>query len=263
MLKTLSENSVCSLSSGEDDEETLRSRLFNLSRSSMESDGVINTQRKSSTFSLFIENGEPKNSFDDEEELKDSFDVKGGVMANDHIKSGSDKMYQTYAEYYLKTRRSGSLAVPYNDYTSKQKTELEKVFDLFDLDNDEHLNQSDLQEVLEAIDPKIADKSNLDLMIADATQSENSKINFDQFHDYFGGTYYGRFSRFELRYAFELLDKDKDSYIGYDDLALMFDPLDWTQKKGVHIKKILEKMDFNNDGRVCFQDFKSMMNNYK
>lgn len=35
-------------------------------------------------------------------------------------KSG-DKLYETYAEFYLKTKRSGSLAVPYNAYSSKQQ----------------------------------------------------------------------------------------------------------------------------------------------
>jgi hypothetical protein len=31
------------------------------------------------------------------------------------------KIYNTYADFYLKTKRSGSLAIPFNDYVDKQR----------------------------------------------------------------------------------------------------------------------------------------------
>jgi len=64
---------------------------------------------------------------------------RSSANSNENSKSGS---FETYAEFYLKTKRSGSLAVPFNNYSNKQQNELEKVFDLLDLDNDGFLNKS-------------------------------------------------------------------------------------------------------------------------
>ncbi len=64
---------------------------------------------------------------------------RSSVASSNNAKSGS---YETYAEFYLKTKRSGSLAVPFNNYSNKQQEELQKVFNLLDLDNDGFLNKS-------------------------------------------------------------------------------------------------------------------------
>lgn len=77
---------------------------------------------------------------------------------------------------------------------------------------------------------------------------DNDKINFKEFGDYFGGTYFGRYTTMELSYVFNLFDKDNDYYIGYTDLKKLFDPID----KNININKILVEMDKNRDGRVCF-----------
>ncbi len=109
---------------------------------------------------------------------------------------------------------------------------------------------------------------------------ESNKINFQQFGDYYGGTYFGRFSRYELKYVFDLLDKDHDSYISEKDLDTLFAPIGWNTKFDLH--KMFMAMDRNKDGLVCFEgdhlkkfeiiiqqiifsflDFKAIMNNYK
>jgi len=80
---------------------------------------------------------------------------------------------------------------------------------------------------------------------------ESIKINYQQFGDYYGGTYFGRFNKYELRYVFDLFDKDRDGLIGKDDLRLMFDPVGWNDK--VDVEEIHSSMDYNCDGRVCFE----------
>ncbi len=47
----------------------------------------------------------------------------------------------TYAEFYLRTKKSGSLALPTSEYTSKQRAELRELFDLYDLDRDGFLGK--------------------------------------------------------------------------------------------------------------------------
>jgi Ca2+-binding EF-hand superfamily protein len=80
---------------------------------------------------------------------------------------------------------------------------------------------------------------------------EDDKISFSQFKDYFGGTYFGRYTKLELIYVFNLLDKDMDAEIGYNDLVALFSPIGWVEK--LEIDKILNAMDYNKDGRVCFE----------
>lgn len=125
MLNTVDENETEQFS-----DQSLRGRLRNLSKSSTEIEGLVfkNDRRKSSTFTLYIENGQPE-----------SLDLSPGNVP----KSGA-KLYETYADFYLKTKRTGSLAVPSSLYTNQQQKELKKVFSLMDLDSDEHLNQSNM-----------------------------------------------------------------------------------------------------------------------
>lgn len=48
-----------------------------------------------------------------------------------------------------------------------------------------------------------------------------------------------------------MLDKDMDEVIGHRDLEELFGPVGWNEK--LDIDKILEAMDYNRDGRVCFE----------
>lgn len=48
-----------------------------------------------------------------------------------------------------------------------------------------------------------------------------------------------------------MLDKDMDELIGQSDLEKLFGPVGWNDK--LDIDKILEAMDYNKDGRVCFE----------
>lgn len=115
MLNTVDENESEQFS----EPTTFRGRLRSLAKSSTETEGLVFKQdrRKSSTLTLYVENGQPESP------------------------PGS-KLYETYADFYLRTKRTGSLAVPSSLYTNQQQKELKKVFHLMDLDEDEYLNQS-------------------------------------------------------------------------------------------------------------------------
>lgn len=246
MLKSVDENRPI------DDESSLdifRNRI--LSRSSIETEGVIfkqHNRRKSSNLSVYIQ-----------DDHVDNLPSDNTIETN--RPGAGEKLYKTYAEFYLKTKRSGSLAVPVNAYTRNQRKELRTAFDLLDIDNDSYLSENDMKQIYDTLDPTMSDKSKIDALIKEATCEENESINFDQFADFFGGTYFGRFTRSELLAVFNLFDKDQDLEIGSNDLEMLFEPVGWNNK--VDVDRILKAMDLNKDGRVCFEDFKAVMNNYK
>jgi Ca2+-binding EF-hand superfamily protein len=77
------------------------------------------------------------------------------------------------------------------------------------------------------------------------------KIDLEQFSQYFGSSYFGTFSRVELRYVFELFDKDRDGNLGLNDLGIMFKTLGW--ENNFDLKHIFNAMDINKDGKICFE----------
>ena len=69
----------------------------------------------------------------DEEALIEKID-------NENDGKDDDTQYESYAEHYLKIKRTGSLA--YTNYSYKQISELEIIFELFDFDHDRFLDNS-------------------------------------------------------------------------------------------------------------------------
>jgi hypothetical protein len=97
MLTTVDENYT--------EPTTFRGRLLSLSKSK-EAEGLVLRQdrRKSSTFTLYDENDQLDN-----------------LMSENEFGQKRSKIYETYADFYLRTKRTGSLAVPSSLYTSQQQ----------------------------------------------------------------------------------------------------------------------------------------------
>ena len=100
------------------------------------------------------------------------------------------------------------------------------------------------------LDPNLADEAKIDRLILSATEEDDGKIDFEQFVNFMGSTYFGMFSRIELRYSFDLLDKDNDGYLSESDLKQTFDALGWSKK--FNLKQVLERMDRHGRGLVSF-----------
>lgn len=96
----------------------------------------------------------------------------------------------------------------------------------------------------------LANEEKIDRLILSATEEDDGKIDFEQFVTFMGSTYFGLFSRIELRYSFDLLDKDGDGYLSESDLKHSFDALGWNKK--YDLKQVLEKMDRRGRGLVSF-----------
>ena len=72
-----------------------------------------------------------------------------------------------------------------------------------------------------------------------------------QFTQFYGSTYFGTFSRVELRYAFDLMDKNRNGYLDTNDFEQIFKHLNWHTK--YDLESVFESMDMNEDGRICFE----------
>lgn len=60
----------------------------------------------------------------------------------------------------------------------------------------------------------------------------------------------------ELYHAYNLFDSNKKGFINEDDLSRVFKSL-WDIK--FDLQEILRKMDYNNDGMVCFKGQKKYL----
>jgi Ca2+-binding EF-hand superfamily protein len=107
------------------------------------------------------------------------------------------------------------------------------------------------------IDSNLATEAKVDRLILSATEEEEGKIDFEQFVNFMGSTYFGTFSRIELRYSFDLLDKDGDGYLSASDLKSSFDALGWSKR--FDLKKMLERMDRSGRGLVSFDGIHSLI----
>lgn len=76
------------------------------------------------------------------------------TMLNEAAAVPKKKFHETYAEFYLKTKRSGSLAVPVSEYSEEQRCELVDLFNLYDGDKDNKLGVDDLMRIFSAVNPK-------------------------------------------------------------------------------------------------------------
>jgi Ca2+-binding EF-hand superfamily protein len=82
-------------------------------------------------------------------------------------------------------------------------------------------------------------------------------MNINQFAEFFGSTYYGSFSHSELKYVFDLFDRNKDSYIDQEDLNSIYKELEWD--KIFDLSSLFKKLDSKQNGKLSFQDFKEFM----
>lgn len=55
----------------------------------------------------------------------------------------------------------------------------------------------------------------------------------------------------ELRYVFDMLDRNGDGFIGHDDMSQLYEELNWNRM--YDFNELYNSMDFNRDGRICFE----------
>ena len=76
-------------------------------------------------------------------------------------------------------------------------------------------------------------------------------MTFEHFKNFIGGTFFGKYTRLELHYVFNCLDRDGDGFLDKEDLDSAFRELGWTHK--YETSEMIRAMDRQNKGKVCFE----------
>ena len=145
-----------------------------------------------------------------------------------------------------------------------------EMFDLFDLDHDGRISPVDLAGVLESLGEE-ADHEVVSTMFRQADVNEDGYVDFDEFvsiNEDWSGAWAGGTPVLrpagsvedELRSAFDMLDKDRDSFITAKDLHSVISLL-WG-KDDVSLEDceiMVACADRDGDARVSFNDFAEVM----
>ncbi|KAF5772121.1 putative EF-hand domain pair protein CML [Helianthus annuus] len=133
--------------------------------------------------------------------------------------------------------------------------ELTQAFRLIDTDNDGKITRSELESLLLRIG---VTQSELTIMINDIDLDGDGTISLEEF-----GVISSAFGPpscdDEIRGAFEFFDADNDGMITAGELLAVFQAIGDGRCTLEDCKRMINSVDVNGDGVVCFEDFARMM----
>ena len=130
-----------------------------------------------------------------------------------------------------------------------------KLFSLIDTDNDGKINERDLLKGLKKIfDDKDLEKK-CHIIFENIDMNHNIYVEYEEFVR--GAVDKEKFlSELTLKFAFRFFDKDGNAEIDYREIEEIFkDNIADVKKVHENIKKIIDEVDSNNDGKISFNEF--------
>ncbi|CAA0839371.1 Calmodulin-like protein 5 [Striga hermonthica] len=135
--------------------------------------------------------------------------------------------------------------------------ELERVFQMFDLNGDGRITRDELSRSLENMGIFIPDDE-LAHMIAKIDSDEDGCVDMDEFRVLYRNIITE--GEEEMRDAFNVFDLNGDGFITVDELRSVLPGLGLQQGRAAEdCRKMIMKVDADGDGRVDFSEFKCMM----
>mmetsp|Transcript_276 Transcript_276/g.899 ORF Transcript_276/g.899 Transcript_276/m.899 type:complete len:164 (+) Transcript_276:118-609(+) len=145
----------------------------------------------------------------------------------------------------METKKSN----PVEYLTKEKKKELEAIFALFDKDEDDFLNQSELMNFLKAVNLPASERD-VDTMMRLHDYDLSGLLSYDEWVSLVTKDLAGAALKDDtLLTAFKILDEDMDGFIFEKELKAFADLTD------EEAKALFTQMDLNNDGRVNFTEF--------
>ncbi|XP_057509560.1 calmodulin-like protein 7 [Actinidia eriantha] len=155
---------------------------------------------------------------------------------------------------------------------TRDKAELKKVFATFDKNSDGFVTKQDLRESLRNIGIHMSE-GEVAGMVEKVDSNGDGLIDFGEFCELFeamgaaegggeeegvGGVREG--GDMELREAFDVFDADRDGLISEHELRLVLSSLGMDEGKALeNCREMIRQVDKDGDGRVNFDEFKTMM----
>jgi len=140
-------------------------------------------------------------------------------------------------------------------------TELKRVFQMFDRNDDGRITKKELNDSLENLGIFIPDVE-LSQMIEKIDVNRDGCVDIEEFRELYESIMDERVEEEEedMREAFNVFDQNGDGFISVDELRSVLVSLGLKQGRTVEdCKKMIGKVDVDGDGLVDYKEFKQMM----
>ncbi|ESW34126.1 hypothetical protein PHAVU_001G126700 [Phaseolus vulgaris] len=142
----------------------------------------------------------------------------------------------------------------WSDVTVDVRWDLAQAFRLIDRDNDGVVSRQDLEAVLTRLGA-----SDVALMLSEVEGGAGGCITVEALMNHIGSGPESGSDPEELKEAFAVFDTDRDGRISAEELLRVFRAIGDERCTLEECRRMIEGVDRNGDGFVCFEDFSRMM----
>lgn len=144
-----------------------------------------------------------------------------------------------------------------NDVGEIKEDDLRGIFNEFDLNHDNYIQKEELKSVMQKMG-QAPTTEELNAMFEAADQDKDGKISFEEFVNIAKANPLS----LSLKVVFEELDVDDDGFITRSELRTAFQRMG-RPLNDQEINAIFKHVDTNNDGKINFQEFCTVMKHKK
>ncbi|CAN8286682.1 unnamed protein product [Cochlearia groenlandica] len=187
-------------------------------------------------------------------------------LLNSFLLSLIPKKLQTLfpLSWFDKTLHKNSPPSPSPSKTATNLSELKRVFEMFDKNNDGRITKEELNDSLENLGIYIPDKD-LTQMIQKLDSNGDGCVDIEEFESLYKTIVDehrndGETEEEDMRDAFNVFDQDRDGFITVEELRSVMGSLGLKQGRTLEgCKKMIMQVDEDGDGSVDYKEFLQMM----
>ncbi|KAJ9181034.1 hypothetical protein P3X46_009209 [Hevea brasiliensis] len=150
------------------------------------------------------------------------------------------------------------ITVDWSDSSCDINSELVQAFKLIDRDNDGIISRNELEALLLRLGTKPPSQEEVATMLREVDHDGDGYISVEALMSRIGSPY-DPAADDELKVAFEFFDTDQDGKITAEELHEVYKALGDERCTLDDCRRMIEEVDKNGDGFVCFEDFSRMM----
>ena len=146
----------------------------------------------------------------------------------------------------------------WGEISAEKQLELVQAFKLMDRDNDGMVSRKELEALLSRLGAEPLSQEEVTMMLSDVDGEGHGCISVDALLTRVGSEC-GPAGDTELRETFDFFDTDHDGKITAEELLSVFQTIGDERCTLEDCRRMIDGVDKNGDGFVCFEDFSRMM----